>query len=321
MSPRRMKRGKRHLDQGAPPIAEPSNDPSLHVTTNSQESASPTQAKKRRKVHDGVEEREVNPFESLDLSDQAGQEETSDDMMEEGELPEASSSQPTLPPTTQPASRPPIILSEKDKAAGWTVAAKKGKKIKKAKNDRSPVKGMEGLVPQQVRPRSSDQPLPSFTLDTTKLKTSISAVDVRDAIFWCLGCGTNPSWLLVQQRALIRHVLLLHVPMLTPDPFYSYPVDLTIPLDYRPIPWTNFQHRALLATMERATASVYKDLPVLDQYFSHIFPVKGPGDGNQVHAPQLALLNVPMTNKQLREQNRTLAAEKEPTWRDYGRAG
>ncbi|KAI9229257.1 MAG: hypothetical protein DHS80DRAFT_22525 [Piptocephalis tieghemiana] len=298
---RRMKRGKRRLEPGSPKDNESSGatDMGFYTVIPSK------QIKKRRKVHVERMISKVTDVQTLESSpDHVDTQEVSEGTEEEGEI-IATSSTAGLATYVDPSSS--VYLDGQGGSQEWMTVKAKITKPKKSKKDRLLSMDAQGLVPQKSVSLQANQSIPVFILDTANQKKCISTGDVRNAVLWCLGCGENPPWLLVRQRALIHHVLLLHVPMLTPDAFYSTPADLTIPLDPRPVSLEEFKRRSLLATMERATAAVYKDLPALDDYFSHVFPVKGPGDGKQVLPPQLALLYAPMTNKQLKQRNRLLA--------------
>ena len=203
----------------------------------------------------------------------------------------------------------------------WTVVSRTSKKRTKR-----PKKDAISAAAQQGSNKKRDN-RPSLTYaDLYRIQSSLKISDLQNLIIYCLADGTSPQWISVKHHSQVRKCVVLLVPGLERNMFDGHRghqnvvpsndqieqlagVDDATSGASTDLP--NTKHKDSLHSsstrspddflpMVLATEKLPDSLKPLASVFSHLWPIKAPGDDkyNKVHSPMHAMLTRPLPKSQ-----------------------
>lgn len=148
------------------------------------------------------------------------------------------------------------VLNKKRRASESSLPATEVKKPKKPKKPRYP---SLSYVPHNV-------------------KVKLHVRDLRDLVLYTVADGRAPTWLAIENRTSIKHLVTVMVPSLYPSDF-----GLKDTSQFQPVPYQ----------LENDT-----DLTFFKTKFDHIWPVMAPGTVAALHSPFDDFVEVPLSKEE-----------------------
>ncbi|KAJ9102386.1 hypothetical protein QFC21_002786 [Naganishia friedmannii] len=130
--------------------------------------------------------------------------------------------------------------------------------------------------------------VPKFMYDPRGFKNhKIGIAHIRELILHLVTENAAPTWMCIEHRSNIKHVVLLFVPGLQPSHLNLSDSNL-LPSAYMP-----FSTRP-----EGGDANKDSLIPTIPRLFSHACPTRAPGDARRLHSVLQTLLNAPLSQSE-----------------------
>ncbi|KAJ7213036.1 ribonuclease H [Mycena pura] len=172
---------------------------------------------------------------------------------------------------------------------GWTkVEKRKQKKLQK----------------QEVQSESTQPRFMYSNNDIVKRNHAIGIDDIRDLVLHLTADAPAPNWLRINDSSLIKKVVALLIPGLTPEL-------LSLP----PLPTATTSNPNLPITIPLPSPGTSSTLPFIASTFSHACPTRAPGDQTRMHSILTAFFQSPITQAELKKRaldNSQRTSEKDP---------
>ncbi|ORZ41448.1 hypothetical protein BCR44DRAFT_1457030 [Catenaria anguillulae PL171] len=148
--------------------------------------------------------------------------------------------------------------------------------------------------------------LPAFQFNLANVKKPMTVEQLRDFILWCLHSeGSNPPFVMVQNRTHIRKLALLHVPRFNPHCIVSTlnPADpISVPVELPPnrrashhVPTGRHDLDHLISPKPD---ELVPEAALLADLFPYLMPLRASGPRNRVENSIANLLKIPMTEQE-----------------------
>ncbi|KAJ9107926.1 hypothetical protein QFC19_002669 [Naganishia cerealis] len=129
--------------------------------------------------------------------------------------------------------------------------------------------------------------VPKFLYDPRGFKNhKIGIAHIRELILHLVTENQAPTWMCIEHRSNIKHVVLLFVPGLQPSHLNLSDSNLT-PSAFMPFP-----------TRPSGADVNQLHLPTIPRLFSHACPTRAPGDARRLHSVLQTLLNAPLSQSE-----------------------
>ncbi|KAJ9125766.1 hypothetical protein QFC24_002550 [Naganishia onofrii] len=139
--------------------------------------------------------------------------------------------------------------------------------------------------------------VPKFMYDPRGFKNhKIGIAHIRELILHLVTENQAPTWMCIEHRSNIKHVVLLFVPGLQPSHLNLSESNLT------PSAFMPFSTRP---DGEDATKETL--IPTIPRLFSHACPTRAPGDARRLHSVLQTLLNAPLSQSEKARRERAKA--------------
>ncbi|KAF5120791.1 hypothetical protein DV495_001459 [Geotrichum candidum] len=157
---------------------------------------------------------------------------------------------------------------------------------KKRRASQSSLPGAE--VKKQKKPKKPRYPSLSYVPKNVKVKLHVR--DLRDLVLYTVADGRAPTWLAIENRTSIKHLVTVMVPSLYPSDF-----GLKDTSQFQPVPYH----------LEDDT-----ELTFFKSKFDHIWPVMAPGTVAALHSPFDDFVEVPLSKEEKKARAQQQKAQK-----------
>ena len=216
-----------------------------------------------------------------------------------------------------------------DSSQDWQLVERKSKKFKnQIDNANFPRSQQELRGSGKARDKRDTRPAITFAA-LHRINSALKISDLQSLVLYCLADGTSPQWLSIRHHGQVRKAVVLMVPgleraMFTGEMNLEEPSLVDGPVDnssnqrsgdtepkgepspqLKRKPANTSKRPDDFLPMKLETESLPTVLKPLANLFSHLWPVKAPGDDKyyKLHSPLHAMLTTPIPKSEAQKQS------------------